>query len=123
MKLYMVTCGVRIETVEVIKETPKGYKVDPETSTSKWKPTKFIKKTNETWFPTHIMALKYGREILKKRILCYIEAAYKANQRKAEATAELAAFDGTHRVVGDDSLSEESYWMELQREKEAEDEK
>jgi len=108
-------------TVDVIKETPKGYKVDPETckpSELGWHVPKFIKKYEHWtgWHPTSIMAIKDMREILKKRILMVDEEIYKQEKRKAEQIAELKAFDERYQVVSDDGKSEESFWMGLQKE-------
>lgn len=120
MKLYSLSGNGKVVTVDVIKETPKGYKLDQE-SCEKWKDgwhvPKFLKKADLgfTWFPARIMAIKYMREILKKRIISTDEAMYRAKQSKVASIEALKDFDSLNNVVNDDNLSEESYWMELQR--------
>jgi len=118
VKLYTMNGNNDIVTVDVIKETPKGYKVDQETTTAPWHVPKFIKKFAHWtgWHPASIMAIKDMREILKKRILMVDEEIYKQEKKKAEQVAELKAFDERYEVVSDDGKSEESFWMELQRE-------
>ena len=121
MKLYTMNGNNDVVTVDVIKETPKGYKVDPETCETfrlGWHVPKFIKKFAywTGWQPASIMAIKDMREILKKRILMVDEEIYKQEKKKSQQVAELKAFDERYQVVSDDGKSEESFWMELQRE-------
>ena len=70
MKLYTLHGNNDIVTVDVIKETPKGYKVDQETTTAPWYVPKFIKKFAHWtgWQPASIMAIKDMREILKRLV-------------------------------------------------------
>jgi hypothetical protein len=113
MKLYTLNGAHEIESVEVLRETPKRYYAG---SHKFLYGAKFVKKDDTTWFPEPVMAIQWMREILKKRILMIDEEIYRQKQKAAKALVDLNVFDKMHGVVDADPHSEESYWMKLQRE-------
>lgn len=113
MKLYTLNGAHEIESVDVLRETPKRYYVGPHRFLYG---SKFVRKDSTQWFPERDMALQWMREILKKRILYIEEDLYELQLKKEEQVAELSAFDDLNDVVDADGDSEESFWMQLQRE-------
>lgn len=118
MKLYACGRGNKVVSLEVIKETPKGYKVDPTSLLpfdKYWYIPKFIKKSNERWNPSRIIVMQHYREILKRCIVSIDEDMAKVQIRKVERIAELKAFDDFYLIVNSDDKCEESFWMEQHR--------
>jgi len=121
MKLYGFGFGNTIVSVDVIKETPKGYKVDHDTLhpyEENLHIPKFIKKYECRWFPTRSGVIQYMREILKKRILYADENIVRAKmsvkemiQKQVDAEKNLQKYDTDNGIVAGDDECEESYWM------------
>lgn len=65
-RLYILNMAGGMESVKVIRETPKRYYTEHHRFLYG---RKFVKKDDQSWFPCKVMALQYYREILKKRIL------------------------------------------------------
>ena len=112
-RLYTIGWACGLETVRVIRETPKRYYTEHHRSMYG---RKFVKKDDTNWFPSRAMAIQWMREILKKRILYIEEEVYRQKKKASGALVNLDAFDVLHGVVDADSKSEESYWMQKQRE-------
>lgn len=113
-QLYSVNRAGKIISIEVVKETPKGYKVNPlekpwGINKDGWG-VKFIRKaTMHQWFPTPLMALQWYREILKRNISYTESNLAKAHERVEEAHERIAerkdilrAFDADNAVVSAD---------------------
>lgn len=122
MKLYSFGFRNTIVSIEVIKETPKGYKTDPATLRPYQKyfyAPKFVKKYECQWFPERIGLIQYTREILKKRILYADENIARAKmsvedlvQKRVDAEKNLQKYEVDNNIVDGDDQCEESYWME-----------
>lgn len=113
MNLYTIGSRGGIESVKVIRETPKRYYTEHHRSLYG---RKFVRKDDTNWFPERAMAILWMREILKKRILYIDEQRYKLKLRANNALTDLDVFDEKHSIVDADPRSEESFWMQLQRE-------
>lgn len=125
MKLYSFGFEDTIVSVEVIKETLKGYKVDPATLSpyqENLHVPKFVKKYESTWFPECIGLIQYMREIFKKRILYADEDIVRAKmsvkdmrQKRVDAEENLQKYEADNGIVDGDDQCEESFWMEQHR--------
>jgi len=123
MKLYGFGFREIIVTVEVIKETPKGYKVDPATLRpyqSNLHVPQFVKKYESRWFPERVGIIQYMREILKKRILYADENLLRAKiavkdmiQKQTDAVENLQQYEVDNGIISGDNECEESCWMKL----------
>lgn len=92
--LYSMNMANEVESVAVLRETPKRYYTKPH----RWIHGKFVPKDSIRWFPERVLAIQWMREILVKRVGYCEEDLEQARAVLAGQEAALAEFDVRYDV-------------------------
>ena len=105
MYLYGINRADEIFRIPLLKETPKGYKVE---STPRSYYRKFIRKEETGWFffEHSSLAKAYMRDILKTRVCYAYVALQEAKKKLNKAKEQILDFDQRHGVELDATSDE-----------------
>lgn len=93
-RLYRLNFLNELESVVVLRETPKRYYTEPY-----HKIGKYVSKDDSRWFPERTIAIEWSRNVLLQRIEYAAEAVNHATVRVVANKLELAEFDRRYGVV------------------------